>query len=82
MKADIMTKPITVVQFQKLRTMLGIKAPRSSEASGSVVKETSRHDVSEKCSIAQPVWYGSIIPKVTGSIPVGRADSEETHDQN
>uniref|UniRef100_A0AAV1TTF0 Copia protein n=1 Tax=Peronospora matthiolae TaxID=2874970 RepID=A0AAV1TTF0_9STRA len=37
MKADIMTKPITVVQFQKLRTMLGIKAPQSAEASGSVV---------------------------------------------
>uniref|UniRef100_A0AAV1TZV9 Uncharacterized protein n=1 Tax=Peronospora matthiolae TaxID=2874970 RepID=A0AAV1TZV9_9STRA len=72
-KADVMTKSITVVQFQKFRTMLGIKAPRSAEAGGSVVNDTPRHDVSEKCSVAQPVWYGSTIPKVTGSIPVGRA---------
>uniref|UniRef100_A0AAV1U9F8 CCHC-type domain-containing protein n=1 Tax=Peronospora matthiolae TaxID=2874970 RepID=A0AAV1U9F8_9STRA len=40
MKADLMTKPIPASQFQYLRSMLGIKAPRSAEASGSVAKET------------------------------------------
>uniref|UniRef100_A0AAV1U1K8 Uncharacterized protein n=1 Tax=Peronospora matthiolae TaxID=2874970 RepID=A0AAV1U1K8_9STRA len=41
-----------------------------------VVNDTPRHDVSEKCSVAQPVWYGSTIPKVTGSIPVGRVNKK------
>uniref|UniRef100_A0AAV1VFB9 Copia protein n=1 Tax=Peronospora matthiolae TaxID=2874970 RepID=A0AAV1VFB9_9STRA len=45
MKADLMTKPISAAQFDYLRGMLGIKTPRSAEASGSVVNDTPRHDV-------------------------------------
>ena len=45
MKANIMTKPITVIQFQRLRNTLGIKAPKSAESSGSVVEEAPRPEV-------------------------------------
>uniref|UniRef100_A0AAV1TYI0 Uncharacterized protein n=1 Tax=Peronospora matthiolae TaxID=2874970 RepID=A0AAV1TYI0_9STRA len=76
MNADLMTKPIPAAQFEYLRGMLGIKTPRSADSSGSVVKDTPRHDVSEKCSVAQPVWYVSTILKVTGSVPVGRANKK------
>ncbi|KAG2759912.1 Retrovirus-related Pol polyprotein from transposon TNT 1-94 [Phytophthora cactorum] len=42
MKADLMTKPITAVQFESLRSKLGIQAPSATESSGSVVKKASR----------------------------------------
>ena len=38
MKADMMTKPITAVQFQYLRDILGIQASCTDKSSGSVVK--------------------------------------------
>lgn len=42
MLADIMTKPITAVQFEILRNKLGIQEPYAIESSGSVVKTTPR----------------------------------------
>uniref|UniRef100_A0AAV1UU64 Reverse transcriptase domain-containing protein n=1 Tax=Peronospora matthiolae TaxID=2874970 RepID=A0AAV1UU64_9STRA len=42
MKADIMNTPITVVQFQRLRNLLSIKAPRSAKSSRSAVEEAPR----------------------------------------
>ncbi|GMG39212.1 unnamed protein product [Aspergillus oryzae] len=42
MKADLMTKPITAVQFISLRSKLGIQAPSTAESSGSVVKKAPR----------------------------------------
>lgn len=42
MLVDIMTKPIPAAQFDYLRGMLGIKAPRSAESSGSVVEKAPR----------------------------------------
>uniref|UniRef100_A0AAV1T0V2 CCHC-type domain-containing protein n=1 Tax=Peronospora matthiolae TaxID=2874970 RepID=A0AAV1T0V2_9STRA len=50
MKADLMTKPIPASQFQYLRSMLGIKAPRSAEASGSVTKEMPRQADFVRCT--------------------------------
>uniref|UniRef100_A0AAV1T0Y1 Reverse transcriptase Ty1/copia-type domain-containing protein n=1 Tax=Peronospora matthiolae TaxID=2874970 RepID=A0AAV1T0Y1_9STRA len=50
MKADLMTKPIPASQFQCLRSMLGIKAPRSAEASGSVAKQTLRQADFVRCT--------------------------------
>jgi hypothetical protein len=44
MKADLMTKPITAVQFESLRSKLGIQAPSAAESSGSVAKKASRSD--------------------------------------
>ena len=44
MLADLMTKAIPAVQFDILRTKLGVRAPRTIESSGSVV-ETPRHAV-------------------------------------
>ena len=42
MLADIMTKPITAMQFEVLRNKLGVQAPKTGESSGSVVKKTPR----------------------------------------
>ncbi|KAG3049764.1 hypothetical protein PI125_g26536 [Phytophthora idaei] len=42
MKADLMTKPITAVQFESLRSKLGIHAPSAAESSGSADKKASR----------------------------------------
>uniref|UniRef100_A0AAV1ULI4 Copia protein n=1 Tax=Peronospora matthiolae TaxID=2874970 RepID=A0AAV1ULI4_9STRA len=53
--ADLMMKPIPAAQFVYLRGMLGIKTPRSAEASGSAVYNTAGHDVLTNCSVAQPV---------------------------
>ena len=41
-KADLMTKPITLVKFQLLWNMLGIKVPRYVESIRSVVEEAPR----------------------------------------
>ena len=42
MKADLMTKPISAVQFEGLRDKLGIKPPSAAESSGSVEEKASR----------------------------------------
>ncbi|GMF32514.1 unnamed protein product [Phytophthora lilii] len=42
MKADLMTKPITAVQFISLRSKLGIQALSTAESSGSAVKKAPR----------------------------------------
>ena len=48
MKANLMTKPITAVQFVSLRDKLGIKSSSKVESSGSVNKETSRPAVANR----------------------------------
>ena len=40
MKAELMTKPISAVQFEGLRNKLGIKPPSATESSGSVEEKT------------------------------------------
>jgi len=42
MLADIMTKAITAVQFEVLRSKLGIQGAAAVKSSGSVVKKTPR----------------------------------------
>ena len=43
MLADMMTKPIVSVQFDLLRSKLGIQGSRIVESSGSVVNDAPRH---------------------------------------
>ena len=42
MKADLMTKPVSAVQFEGLRNKLGIKPPSAAKSSGSVEEKTPR----------------------------------------
>ncbi|CAI5721247.1 unnamed protein product [Peronospora destructor] len=42
MKADMMTKPISAVQYELLRNTLGVQAPRTVESSGSVGKSIAQ----------------------------------------
>ena len=42
MKAELMTKPISAMQFEGLRNKFGIKSPSAAESSGSVEKMTPR----------------------------------------
>lgn len=48
MLADMMTKPIVSVQFDFLRSKLGIQGSRIVESSGSVGEETSRPDATNR----------------------------------
>ena len=48
MLADMMTKPIVSVQFDFLRSKLGIQGLRIVESSGSVGEETSRPDATNR----------------------------------
>ena len=48
MLADMMTKPIVSVQFDFLRSKLGIQGSRIVEWSGSVGEETSRPDATNR----------------------------------
>ena len=54
------------------------KTPEKNTHQVLVAIETPRHAVVAKCFVAQPVWYGSAIPQVTGSIPVGKGYNRES----
>ena len=51
MKADLMTKPISAVQFEGLRNKLGIKPLHAAESSGSVEEKASRPAVGETVAV-------------------------------
>ena len=67
MKADMMTKPISAVQFEYLRGRLGIQASTAVEPSGSVENQASRQASRQATACGEEDGWPSVgIPVSTG----------------